>query len=254
MKHNVKRSIIMTLIYGMGIGSLSLFVGALYPISYTNDLPKNEIKAVESIDVKDKVVPQKNNLSKQVNAAIKLLITPVPSPTPSPKPSPTPTPTPAYEFAKGEHPEIEKFFLDYYVAVNSCDYSIIQSLVTDPDNIKPLSELEKETLFLDDIRDINCYIIKGFEEGSYIVYVYHELKYVNIKTTYPKLDKFYLVTDKSGSFKIFTSEMDETLKAFYDGSDQDKKVMELIEETNNKAKEALDKDEDLRIYLEALNR
>jgi hypothetical protein len=94
--------------------------------------------------------------------------------------------------------------------------------------------------------------MKSYEENAYIVYVYYELKYVNIKTTLPRLDKFYLVTDDEGNLKIFTSEMDETLKNYFDERDQDEKVQSIIQMTNEKAKEALNNDVDLRVYVEAL--
>ena len=94
--------------------------------------------------------------------------------------------------------------------------------------------------------------MKSYEENAYIVYVYYELKYVNIKTTLPRLDKFYLVNDDEGNLKIFTSEMDETLKNYFDERDQDEKVQSIIQMTNEKAKEALNNDVDLRVYVEAL--
>lgn len=251
MKRRIKRSVIMTLIYCMGIGGLTLFVGALHPVSYADNISKNETDSAGSLSETDNS-PENDITLQTFNAVPSPAGTPAPTPTPSP--SPTPTPLPVFELKKGGYPEIEKFFEDYYVAVNSCDYTLLQSLVTDPNNIQPYSELEKDTRFLDDIRDITCYVMKSYEEGAYIVYVYHELKYVNIKTTYPKLDKFYLITDKDGNFKIFTSEMDEPLKEYYEGRDNDEKVRELIEKTDEKAQEAINKDEDLRIYLEALNK
>ena len=46
--------------------------------------------------------------------------------------------------------------------------------------------------------------------------------------------------------------MDDFLKAYFTDRDQDQKVQELIQSVEEKAKDALEKDEDLRIYLEAL--
>lgn len=240
----------------MGIGFLTLFVGTLSPISSADGL-------TEEMNIKEENYNTNNNLKNEgepkdndndlvsaFNATTNPTYTSPPSPTPSP--SPTPTPPPVFELVEGGHPDIEKFFQDYYVIKNSCDYTLLKSLMTDPDKIQPLPDLQKETRFLDDIRDITCYIMKSYEEDSYIVYVYHEIKYINIKTPYPKLDKFYLITDEEGNLKIFSSEMDETLKAYYEERDEDEKVLELIQSTNEKAKEALNNDVDLRVYLEAL--
>lgn len=250
MKKNIKGSIIMSLIYCMGIGSLTLFAGTLQPDSYA-DGEINKVKISEEkqiMDVENTDQESEDSFNKN-DISIFAIATPIASPTPTS----TPTPPPVYELEEGGHPDIEKFFQDYYVAKNSCDYTVLKSFLTDPEKIQPLADLKKETRFLDDIRNINCYIMKSYEEGSYIVYVYYELKYINIKTVYPQLDKFYLVTDNEGNFKIYSSEMEEPLRTYFEERDQDEKVREIIEKTNEKAKEALDNDEDLKVYLEALN-
>lgn len=253
MKRNLKGSFIISLIYCMGIGALTLFIGTLYPVYHADGEINNKINEDNRFDehndsLGDEISINSNDSSQETYKALSQNV-----PTTLPTPTSEPTPPPVYEFEEGGYPDIEKFFLDYYVAKNSCDYSILKSLLTDPEKIKPLPDLQKETRFLDDIRNITCYISKSYEENAYIVYVYYELKYINIKTVYPQLDKFYLVADKEGNFKIYSSEMEEPLKTYYEERDQDEKVQELIENTNEKAKEALNNDVDLRVYLEALN-
>lgn len=244
----------------MGLGCITLLMGTVHPVSNkagiteATSLDQDNLlisKDDESIKEVEENVSADNNIAMAANRGV-TTETPTPSPSPTSGPSPTPTPPPVFELTRGEHPDIDKFFNDYYVTKNSCDYSLIKTLLTDSDNAQPLSELQNETRFLDDIRDINCYIMRSYEEGTYIVYVYSELKYVNIKTSYPNLDKFYLITDEDGNLKIFTSEMDEMLETYFKERDQDEKVQELIQMTNDKAKEALEKDVDLRVYLEAL--
>lgn len=255
MNHKFKNSIVIILIYCMGIGCITFFMGALYPVSKPDDLVEAMKKENEQVVAKG--IHDANDASMENKAARDdIPVTPPVTGTSdiaaTPSPSATPTPPPVYELTEGGHPEIEKFFHDFYVAWNSCDYNLIKSLTTDPDNAISLTELQRETRFLDDIRDNTCYIMKSYEDNAYIVYVYHEIKYINIKTPLPRLDKFYLVTDDDGNFKIFTSEMDETLKAYYDERNQDDKVQEIIEMTNDSAKEALEKDVNLRVYVEAL--
>lgn len=237
----------------MGIGGLTFFIGVLYPTDYTDGVAeamnkKNEL--VNSDEGLDAHKTNEDNINKISYTALASTATATPIPTPTP--TATPTPPPVYELIKGGNADIEKFFNDYYVAWNSCDYTLIKTLTTDTENAIPLLDLQKETRFLDDIRDITCYIMKSYEEDAYIVYVYYEIKYVNIKTSLPRLDKFYLVKDTDDNLKIFNSEMDELLKTYFEERDQDDKVMEIIQMTNEKAKEALDKDEHLRVYVEAL--
>lgn len=248
MKQNMKKSMIMTIIYCMGLGCLTLFIGALYPAKTSDDL--SEAIEKDSYGLHDTKIDNEDLLNEMPGKALASMVAATPVPTLAP--TATPTPPPTYEWSEGGYPEIEKFFNDYYVAWNSCDYNLITSLTTDSNNSLPLVELQKETRFLDDIRDITCYITKSYEEGAYIVYVYYEMKYVNIKTTLPRLDKFYLITDKEGGFKINTSEMDDILNTYYEERDQDLKIKEIRQMANAKSKEALEKDMDLQLYVEAL--
>lgn len=236
----------------MGLGCITLFIGALYPMEISNDA-REAINKTESMQALSERDEDNRDMAKAMTGTGKALAsTATATPIPSKAPLANPTPPPVYELNEGGNPEIENLLRDYYVAWNSCDYSLIKDMSTDPDNAIPLSQLQRETRFLDDIRDNTYYIMKSYEEGSYIVYAYYEIKYVNIKTTLPRLDKFYIVTDEEGDFNIFCGEMDEKLKTYYEERDQDENIQEIIQRTNDKAKDALNNDLDLRVYVEAL--
>lgn len=249
----------------MGLGGLALLIGALYPAkskdSVTEAINTKQEYAISSVsdnpDTDDDINVDNDNTKSDNNNSMRdsesiSATSPTDSPTSIPEPTSAPTALPVYDLIVGGYPEIDKFYNDYYVAWNSCDYSLLKTLYTDNDNIIPLAELESETRFIDDIRDTTYYVKKSYEDGTYIVYVYYEIKYVNIKTTLPRMDKFYLITDEAGHLKIFNSEMDEVLKSYYDERDQDDIIKELIEDTNAYTKAALEKDNDLRVYVEAL--
>ncbi|NLL72436.1 MAG: hypothetical protein GX237_02805 [Clostridiales bacterium] len=258
MNKNMKRTIILCLIYSLGIGGLSLLVGTLIPFNYVHYIKGNDSQGSEILktdqDINDNLNLEANDESASISSmSLANVETSSTQLEPTQGPTPIPSPPPVYELEQGGYPEIEKFFQDYYVAKNCCDYEQIKSYVTDPNKIKSLEYMEVETQFLDDIRNITCYIMRSYEDGSYIVYVTYDNKYVNLKNTYPMLDKFYLITDNKGDLKIDTTEMGENLKTYYDDRDMDDKVKELYEAINQKQKEVLEKDDDLRIYLDALN-
>lgn len=262
MNKNMKRTIIMAFIYSIGVGCLSLLIGSLAPISHINIFSKNYKEGQEVLNnTNDNTIDnlyienaENTNINSMVMSKANITTALADSnETPTQSPTPTPTPPPVYELERGAYPDIDKFFQDYYVAYNCCDYDRIKGLVTDTDNMVSINKMEKETKFIDDIRNITCYVMKSYEDDSYIVYVYYDLKYVNIKSTYPILDKFYLITDDKGEFKIFTSEMDETLKTYYDERDLDEKVKGIIEMAEYRQDDVLEKDTDLKDYLEALN-
>ena len=235
MKPNIKKSFIFTLIYCMGFGGIILLIGTLYPVSNSKNISEATSLNQENIytNNNDETSQEVNEINKAEDNNLAGL-----PPTPSPSPTSAPSPAPVFELTKGGVPEIENFFNDYYVANISCDYDLVKSLLTDPDKAKPLSELENETRFLDDIRDITCYIMKSYQDGAYIVYVYNELKYINIKTTF-RIDKFYLIKDQACDFKILHRKWMIFLKPILlIGSDQ--KVQELIQSVEE-SKDALER-------------
>ena len=266
MKQSMKRSIIMTIIYCMGMGGLSFFIGALYPSNNTEGIAEvikrdqeNVITSVSNNDDSDINTGTDNDSTEAENSDINYTPTDnsttadaTPTSVPTPEPTLIPEPQPVYELMVGGYPKIDDFFDDYYVAWNSADHSLLKTLATNPDNIVSSEALDKETLFIDDIRDTTYYVKKSYEDDAYIVYVYYEIKYVNIKTTLPRMDKFYLITDEKGNLKIYNDKMDEALKTYFDERDNDEIISGLLEGTNENAKTALEKDKDLRLYIEAL--
>lgn len=242
----------------MGIGGLSFFIGTIYPVSHNDDVAEAVNRDVVVDYHSSQETDQNIDTTRDAKISDSALASTsmkdsIPTPMESIKPEPvTPTPPPKYELTVGEYPEIDSFFQDYYVAWISCDYDLLKKQSTCISNTIPLHELQKETRFLDDIRDITCYVMRSYEDDSYIVFVYYDLKYINIKTALPRLDKFYLTTDSEGKFKIFNTEMDEMLKSYYDEVNLNSAVIDIIESTNDKAKAALENDESLRIYVESL--
>lgn len=246
----------------MCIGGLTLFIGALYPVNNTDGIAEVIKREQEHVITSVNNYDDSDNNSKSdsgntennstINRNALAVNETVATPIPTPEPTLIPTPQPVYDLIVGGYPEIDDFFHDYYVTWNSADHSLLKTLTTNPDNIISKEALEKETLFIDDIRDTTYYVKRSYEDNAYIVYVYYEIKYVNIKTTLPRMDKFYIITDADGKLKIYNDKMDEELKAYFDERDNDEIISGLIDDTNKNAKAALEKDNDLRVYVEAL--
>ena len=89
-------------------------------------------------------------------------------------------------------------------------------------------------------------------EGTYIAYVYSEIKITGINTPAPSLAKSYLITDENGELKIFSGDMDEELETYYMARNEDEDVKELIDKTNKAFEEAMNSDEDLYNFWEAI--
>jgi hypothetical protein len=106
--------------------------------------------------------------------------------------------------------------------------------------------------YIEEYKNIDTYSKKGPEEGSYIVYAYHEIKFSSINTLAPGLSKFYVITDDDGNFKI-VSDMKPEVEEYFTARDNDADVLELIKNTNTKSEEAKAMDEDLMVYWNGLD-
>ena len=105
------------------------------------------------------------------------------------------------EFQIDAIPEVNRLISDYYTAHAAGDVAALEKLA------KPISDTEKSFIKLDSeyveaYHNISCYTKSGLKEGEYIVSVYVDIKYKDVGTEAPGLDRFYLRTDESGTLYI----------------------------------------------------
>lgn len=94
-------------------------------------------------------------------------------------------------------------------------------------------------------QNIKCYTKKGMEEGSYVVFVYYELKFQRIKTAAPGLSPLYVYTNEEGNLCIMKREASEELTAYVEELAEGEDVKALREEVKIKYEAAKEADGDL---------
>lgn len=237
MKLKYKKIILITTMSTMGIGILTL--------SVSHDKPTAEESLSTATTVEAGLLAD-NKVAETTSSEVTDGPTVAPTETPTATPIPTPTPMPVYNIEKtGTYPDIDTLFEDYYKAKNNRDVKKLQNILSDPSKAETEEQLQSKTEYIDDYRNIKTYTKKGVEEGTYIVYVYSEIKFTSVNTAAPGLAKFYVITDKDNKLKIFSGEMDEKLKAYFDARNEDEDVVAIIEMTNKKSETAKESDEDL---------
>ncbi|MDF2544843.1 MAG: hypothetical protein K0S47_4561 [Herbinix sp.] len=251
MKLKYKKAILLTTMSTLGIGMLTL------SISRDNANLTKAQDRIEEVSSEEVGLLSSDETQSYKISALTDEITGDPSGTPAPTVSPTampsPTPLPVYDLEKDTNIDIAKLFNDYYTAKKSADIEKIKSIMSDPTNVESAEQLQNETEYIEDYRDITCYYKKSIEDGSYIVYVYYEVKFTGVNTTAPGLTKSYVVTDNEGKLKIFSGEMDEDLAAYFAERNNDPDVVEIINMTNENGEQAREKDEDLASFWKAID-
>lgn len=166
----------------------------------------------------------------------------------------------AEEYATDAYPQINELINNYYKAYAKGDTESIAALA-DPVSDAEKSYISEFSKYVKKYKNISCYTKKGMDASSYIVSVYMEIKFKDIKTTAPGLETFYIRTREDGTFYIdnlyglFNSKMDEfpveeEIIAFIEEFSQQEDVVALQAEIQQKYEAALASDEDLKTFIE----
>lgn len=243
LKFKYKKVILFTLISTMGIGVVTLSIAP------------NKNNAQESMSrMKDKDSEDITTMGALNTAQITLAATPTPAATLTPTPIPTPTPLPVYELEAEGYPKISELIKKYYEVKLDCDVDQLKTLLTDPSDVPSKKQMKEDVQFIEEYRNIKCYVKKSFIDGAFIVFAYNDVKIFNIKTPIPSADQFYVVTGSDGNLKILSGKIDEDTEKYYYDRREDKDVKEFIGDIETKVEKAKKKDKDLKIFLDSLKK
>ncbi len=246
MKLKYKKIILLTTMSTMGIGILTLSTNQDRPKAQENSIQTilNTEIAEDKAAPEDKAAAEDTSLMVAADSTSRMI-----SEAAAPSPIPTPTSIPEYPVEKeGTYPEIDKLFKTYYTAKNNRDIDTLRNIISDPAKVESEEELQARTEYIEDYKKIETYTKKGIKEGTFVVYVYHEIKFTSINTAAPALSKFYVITGDDNKLKIYSGEMDKETKAYYDACSEDKEFVKLKEMTDDKSAKAKKKDEDLASF------
>lgn len=151
---------------------------------------------------------------------------------------------------KNAYPEINAIINTFYTAWGKKDIESMKS-VTDSFDAADEAKVSNST-YIENYSNINTYTKKGMTDGSYVVFVSYDLKFVDINTPAPGLTQVYVMTDESGKVYIHTDDNDATIQEYINKVTQDADVQELISSVQKSYQTAQDSDEKLRKFEEEL--
>lgn len=242
MKLKYKKMIIMISMCTMGIG--------LVTFSITGS-PEKPAKVVEE-NVDDMVA-----YDAQAVATIEdqdLLSATITMPTPEPTIIPEIEATMKTQVVvdvleKNAYKDVNKLINKYLNAKLTKDVKNFKLLVNDVSSLD-MKDIERKTKYIEEYQNLTCFSRKGPEEGTYIVYAYHEVKFTSIDTLAPAMNEFYVKTDKNGDPFIYLGEIDKDTETYLNDVRESDEVMDLIYTVNEKLQKAVDGDDALaEFYL-----
>ncbi|SFB83653.1 SH3 domain-containing protein [Butyrivibrio sp. YAB3001] len=108
---------------------------------------------------------------------------------------------PELEMEENAYPEVNEIISQYYTASANGDSAVIEAIYKGLDDTE-LIKAVKAAGYIDEFRNITVYTKPGPVEGSYVAYVYNEVKLYDYEKAIPGLDSFYICTDDTGKLYI----------------------------------------------------
>lgn len=139
----------------------------------------------------------------------------------------------------------------YYGALatgDSATVSALKSNVTEEEKIK----LEKRAELMESIDNIQVYTRPGPVDGTYVAFVYYEMKFIDIETRSPGLTTIYICRNEDGSLYINNGEWDEATTAYIEQIASEEAIADYFKSVQVAYNEAIGKDVALALRMEQL--
>lgn len=146
------------------------------------------------------------------------------------------------------YPEVNDLISKYYLAMSNGDTDIIKSM-NNFINDTELIRIEETSKYIEHYQNVSVYTKKGPAEGTFLAYVYSEIKFTDYTTAVPGIKAFYICTDENGSLFINDGEESETVISYIREVSLQDDMVDLNNEVAVKYNDMLAEDENLAVFL-----
>ncbi len=160
------------------------------------------------------------------------------------------TPEAAIELKEDAESGINELFVTYFADLAKGDVEALSKIMV---NAPDKDTVAKEIEYIEDYQNIKCYSKEGVLDGTYVVYVYYEVKFKNIDTLAPSMIREYVCTNEDGTLYINNGTVDGEVAAWLDEVHASDSAAELIQSVNNALSKAAESDEKLSSLIAKLN-
>ena len=146
-----------------------------------------------------------------------------------------------------DNPDVLNLVTKYYNARAAKDFETLKGMCETFD-ASIQAEIEQTDAAIESYNNIITYSKNGPEEGTYIVYVYFDIKLTGIDTLAPTLRELYAVTDVEGNLMVG----DKTeVESYLLERQADGDVQALVTDVDQKLQSAMAQDENLQNFVQA---
>ncbi|MDO5519994.1 MAG: hypothetical protein Q4G58_05840 [bacterium] len=153
---------------------------------------------------------------------------------------------------KNAYEKVNTLVTEYLNASKDGNMEVIAHTVSNGEELTK-EQVQKPYEFVEKIQNVDCYTISVPEQGGYIVYVYYELKFVNIDTVAPGLMQLYVSVTSDDTLVILLNDLDPAVEMARKEALARDDVKQLISTANANLSEAANKDVKLKELITKFN-
>lgn len=139
----------------------------------------------------------------------------------------------------------------YFNALAICDVETLNNICETSAGFDE-EVLAEQAAYIEGYQNLECTIMDGLTEGTYVVYVYYEMKFYYIDTPAPALVQLFVKTDADGTPYIYQGVIDGELSAYIAELTSGEQISSLAEAVNWKLEAACAADADLDALIQIL--
>ncbi len=147
--------------------------------------------------------------------------------------------------------QITELVKRYFQALADCDIETLNNICETTEAFDA-DTLTQQTSYIENYQNVDCVVIGGLVEGTYIVYVYYQMKFQYIDTPAPALGQLYVKTDIDGLPYIYMGIIDGELSAYIAEVTAGEQISALAEEVNGELEQARRSDTKLDAFIRVL--
>lgn len=160
------------------------------------------------------------------------------------------SPKAAIELTECTNSDINKLFTTYFAKLAKGDVKALGKIMV---NAPDKDTVAKEIEYIEDYQNIKCYSKDGLVDGTYVVYVYYEVKFKNIDTLAPSMIREYVCTNEDGAVYINNGTVDGEIAAWLEEVQASESAQKLVGGVNDSLNKAAESDKKLSSLIAKLN-
>ena len=147
--------------------------------------------------------------------------------------------------------KIEALIQKYYTVEDLNEEVLVGD--TEKEQKKAKQEITAKRDGIESYQDIKVIIRKGLEKDTYIAFTTYKTRFINIETLAPGMSVLYIVPNEEGKLGVQDLPKDKNLEEHINDLLAEKEIAAMVEKVNAGFSKAIDKDENLKTFVEKLS-